>query len=134
MILLVIEAFHVETLLANLRKKLSLKETLNIRGKGWDIAAIFIAVTFLFSWLPYVFIGRATYIYHYYLSVPLLCLAITYFINKYWQKPLGKVFAIAVFATTVALFVLFYPAFSGAPASSDYVNSLEWVARWKFRP
>lgn len=134
MILLVIEAFHVETLLANLRKKLSLKETLNIRGKGWDIAAIFIAVTFLFSWLPYVFIGRATYIYHYYLSVPLLCLAITYFINKYWQKPLGKVFAIAVFATTVALFVLFYPAFSGAPASSDYVNSLEWFASWKFRP
>ena len=65
--------------------KSSLNKRISIRAKGWDLPAIYIVVVFFFSWLPYVFIGRATYIYHFYLSVPLLCLAITYFINKYWN-------------------------------------------------
>ncbi len=134
-VLLAIEAFHIEGLLGNLRSRLSgVKQKLNLRGQGWDIPAIYIVVAYLASLLPYMLISRATFTYHYYLSVPLLCLAATYFINKMWHKPLGKVAAVAIFAATVALFVLFYPVFSGAPTSSDYANSLEWFASWKFRP
>jgi len=91
-------------------------------------------VVFLFSWLPYVFIGRATYIYHFYLSVPLLCLAITYFINRYWHKPIGKIAAITIFATTAALFIMFYPVISGAPAAGDYIQQLKWFTSWYFAP
>ena len=50
-----------------------------------ELPAVYIIVVFFFSWLPYIIISRATYIYHFYLSVPLLCLATTYFINKYWN-------------------------------------------------
>lgn len=137
MILLVIRAFHIEELLSNLRSRLSksaLGESVSIRGEGWDVAAIYISVVFLFSWLPYVFIGRATYIYHYFLSVPLLCLALTYFINKYWHKPIGKVAAIILFASTVAMFVAFYPVISGAPATSEYIHNLKWFPSWFFAP
>ena len=76
MIVLALKAFHVEGLLSNLWSRLSkssVGERVSIRGKGWDTPAIYIVVVYLFSWLPYVLIGRATYIYHYYLSVPLLC-------------------------------------------------------------
>ncbi|MDD4326341.1 MAG: hypothetical protein PHC63_07955, partial [Candidatus Bathyarchaeota archaeon] len=89
---------------------------------------------YLFSWLPYVLISRATFIYHYYLCVPLLCLAITYFINKYWNNPFGKVAAGLIFAAAVVVFVIFYPVFSGAPASNDYLYSLEVFSSWDFRP
>ena len=72
-----------ESLESNL--KVICKQTHQHKRQGWDLPAIFIVVVFFFTWLPYVFIGRATYIYHFYLSVPLLCLATTYFINKYWN-------------------------------------------------
>jgi dolichyl-phosphate-mannose--protein O-mannosyl transferase len=136
MLVLTERAIHGRELVANLRSRLSNSSARkNISAKGWDLPAIFIVVVFFFSWLPYVFIGRATYIYHFYLSVPLLCLGITYFINKYWNTRQGKIAAIAIFAGAVALFVLFYPVISGAPISTAYIhNYLKWVPSWYFAP
>jgi dolichyl-phosphate-mannose--protein O-mannosyl transferase len=100
----------------------------------WDLPAIYITVVFFFSWLPYIIISRATYIYHFYLSVPLLILGITYFINKYWNTRKGKIAAIALFAATVIMFAAFYPVISGAPASIDYIHNLKWFKSWFFAP
>jgi dolichyl-phosphate-mannose--protein O-mannosyl transferase len=134
MIILALNAFHIEALLINLKNRISksaLHERINIRGNGWDISAIFIAVVFMFSWLPYVFIGRATYIYHFYISVPMICLSITYFINKYWNTRKGKIAAIIIFASAVAMFLLFYPVISGAPVSTSFINDyLRWFPSW----
>jgi dolichyl-phosphate-mannose-protein mannosyltransferase len=134
MIVLAERAIHGRVLVANLWgriSKSSLAKQVSIRGSGWDVPAIFIVVIFAFSWLPYVFIGRATYIYHYYLSVPLICLATTYFINKYWNTRMGKVAALAIFAGAVAMFLLFYPVFSGAPVSTSFINNyLRWFPSW----
>ena len=135
MIVLAFRAFHVELLFTKLWgyiSKSSVKQRISLRGNGWEVPAIFIVVVYAFSWLPYVFIGRAAYIYHYYSAVPLLCLAITYFINRYWHKPLGKVAAIAIFAAVVAMFLLFYPVFSGAPATLEYIKNLKWFPSWYF--
>ncbi len=126
-------ALHGTELVQNLKGRVtSATQRVSIRGSGWDIPAIYIVVVFFFSWLPYVLISRVTYIYHYYLSVPLLCLGITYFINKYWHKPLGKVAAVAIFAAVVVMFLLFYPVISGAPAASETLKSLEWFRSWDF--
>jgi dolichyl-phosphate-mannose--protein O-mannosyl transferase len=105
-----------------------------VNSKPWDLPAVFIIVIFLFSWLPYILISRATYIYHFYLSVPLLCLALTYFINKYWNTRTGKVAAIVIFASAVIMFVVFYPVISGMPVSSSYVHNLKWFRSWFFAP
>ena len=134
MLVLAERAIHGRALVANLRRRISkssVAQQVSIRGGGWDLPAIFIVVVFAFSWLPYVFIGRATYIYHYYLSVPLICLATTYFINKYWSTRLGKAAAIAIFAGATAMFLLFYPVISGAPVSSSFINDyLRWFPSW----
>jgi dolichyl-phosphate-mannose--protein O-mannosyl transferase len=103
-------------------------------SKQWDLPAVFIIVIFFFSWLPYILISRATYIYHFYSSVPLLCLAITYFINKYWNTRAGKVAAIVIFASAVIMFVVFYPVISGMPVSTSYINNLKWFRSWFFAP
>ena len=134
MLVLAERAIHGRALAANLWSRISKSSVatrVSVRGSGWDIPAIFIVVVYAFSWLPYVFIGRATYIYHYYLSLPLICLATAYFINKYWNTRLGKVAAIAIFAGAVALFLLFYPVFSGAPVSTSFINDyLRWFPSW----
>jgi dolichyl-phosphate-mannose--protein O-mannosyl transferase len=136
MLVLTEKAIHGRELLTNLKSRISkssINQRISIRAEGWDLSAIFIVVVFFFSWLPYVLIGRATYIYHFYLSVPLLCLGITYFINKYWNTRMGKVAAIAIFAGAVALFLLFFPVISGAPVSTSYVHSyLKWFPSWYF--
>jgi dolichyl-phosphate-mannose-protein mannosyltransferase len=97
-----------------------------------DLPIAFIVVLFFFQWLPYVTITRALFIYHFYVSVPFLCLGSAYFINKYWKYKWMKVAAIAYFGVVVAVFVLFYPVISGAPTAASTVESLRWFEGWIF--
>jgi dolichyl-phosphate-mannose-protein mannosyltransferase len=101
-----------------------------LRGK--DLAAIFITVIFFFQWIPYVLISRLTFIYHFYVNVPFLCLASAYFISRYWRYKWGKVATIAFFVSVVAMFGLFYPVISGAPAPTSFIDSLKWLKSWYF--
>jgi dolichyl-phosphate-mannose-protein mannosyltransferase len=103
-----------------------------IAVKRRDFACIFLAVLFFFQWLPYVFISRITFIYHFYVNVPILCLASAYFISRYWSTKWGKAAALAYFAVVVALFGLFFPVISGMPASTSWIDSLKWLGSWVF--
>jgi dolichyl-phosphate-mannose--protein O-mannosyl transferase len=103
--------------------------TNKIKGR-FDLAAVFITVFFFFQWLPYILISRLTFIYHYYLDVPFLCLASGYVISKVWPKKWGKVFTLAYFASAVILFALFYPIISGDPTSFSWINHLKLIKGW----
>jgi len=107
-------------------------QTAESASRGKDLAAIFIATFFFFQWLPYVFISRVTFIYHFYVSVPFLCLASAYFISKYWSTKWGKVAAVAYFASVVVMFGLFYSVISGTPAPTSWIDSLKWLNGWGF--
>jgi len=108
-----------------------LKLTSNRLGQV-GLPAIFITVFFFFQWAPYVLISRVTFIYHFYVNVPFLCLAAAYFISKYWSSKWAKAAAIAYFAGAVALFGLFYAVISGMPASSSWIDGLKWFGSWVF--
>ncbi len=97
-----------------------------------NMAALFIAIVFFFQWLPYVLISRITFIYHYYVSVPFLCLASAYLINKVWKQKWGKMITVIFLALVVFLFALFYPVISGTPTSSTSISSLKWFDSWVF--
>ena len=97
-----------------------------------NLPAIFIIVLFFFQWLIYIIISRITFIYHFYVNVPFLCLGAAFIINKYWNNKWAKILAIAYFALVVALFVLFYPVISGVPTSTSFINSLHWFKSWVF--
>jgi dolichyl-phosphate-mannose--protein O-mannosyl transferase len=101
-----------------------------IRRKNLPCA--FITVLFFFQWVPYVFISRDTFIYHFYSNVPFLCLASAYFLNKYWSRRWGKIAALAYFFGVIGLFWLFYPAISGMPAPTTRIDSLKWLGSWEF--
>ena len=106
----------------------------NLEGKHSlkGIAPIFIVSVFFFSWLPYTFISRVTFIYHFYVSMPFLCLGSAYFISKYWSTRKGKVAAVALFASVIVLFGVFYPVISGAPTPVSYLDHLKWFGSWYF--
>ncbi len=101
-----------------------------IRAK--DLAAIFISTMFFFSWIPYVFISRLTFIYHFYIAVPFLCLASAYVINKYWNTKLGKIATILYFVVVIVLFGVFYDVISGTPAPASWIDKLKLFPSWYF--
>jgi dolichyl-phosphate-mannose-protein mannosyltransferase len=94
--------------------------------------SVFVLVFFFFQWVPFAFIQRDTFIYHFYLSAPFLILASTYFINKFWIHKWGKILTIGYFVLVLAVFVMFYAVISGAPTSN--VNDLKWLSNWQFTP
>jgi dolichyl-phosphate-mannose-protein mannosyltransferase len=97
-----------------------------------DLACMFIATFFFFQWIPYALISRVTFLYHFYVNVPFLCLASAYFLSKYWSTKWGKVAAVAYFASVVVVFGIFYSVISGAPASTSWIDSLKWLNGWSF--
>jgi dolichyl-phosphate-mannose--protein O-mannosyl transferase len=91
-----------------------------------------LVVVFFFQWVPYILISRVVFIYHFYTSVPIMCLATAFFISKYWSNRWVKILTVAYFAIVVALFVLFYPVISGVPTANSTIDSLKWVKSWVF--
>jgi dolichyl-phosphate-mannose--protein O-mannosyl transferase len=108
-----------------------LKQRFNFKLKD-NLPAIFILVIFFFQWLVYIFISRITFIYHFYVCVPFLCLGSALVINKIWNNKWGKILTIAYFALNIGLFALFYPVISGVPTTSTFINSLYWFKSWVF--
>jgi dolichyl-phosphate-mannose--protein O-mannosyl transferase len=97
-----------------------------------ELPAAFLVVIFFAQWLPYAVVSRGLFLYHYYVSVPIICLGSAYFINKYWKYKWMKIAAIVYFIAIVALFVLFYPVISGMPVSTITSESLRWFDQWVF--
>lgn len=92
----------------------------------------FIITFFFIQWIPYMLISRITFLYHFYINLPMLILASGYFINKYWSTKYGKIISIIYFSIVALLFGLFYAVISGTPASVSWINSLKWLPGWTF--
>jgi len=100
--------------------------------KGRDKNCLFILCIFLFQWLPYAFISRCLFIYHFYVNVPMLILATTYLLNESWESKGGRAFVAAYLSLTAILFILFYPVISGYPIPYSYKEFLRWFNSWVF--
>jgi dolichyl-phosphate-mannose--protein O-mannosyl transferase len=97
-----------------------------------DYACGFVVAMFFFQWLPYVFISRCLFLYHFYFNVPFLILATVYFLNNSWGTKRGRMIWLAYLILVAALFVLFYPVISGNPTPYWWRDSLKWFKGWDF--
>lgn len=97
-----------------------------------DRLSIFISVIFFSQWLPFILIGRITFLYHYYLNVPILCLASAYILDSIWSKKKGKPAVILYLGIVTVLFLVFYPVISGQPVSDSWREALRWMKSWIF--
>ncbi len=97
-----------------------------------DKTAIFLTVGYLAELIPWVFVTRITFIYHYFTAVPFVALMIAYSgKNLIPDTKKGKTVFWIFAGLTVVLFLMFYPVLSGYPVSVDYVkNFLKWSSEW----
>lgn len=101
--------------------------------KDRDKTARFLCIAYLAQYLPWFFVTRITFIYHYFPSVPFVVLMIGYCMKLFWgenQKVYRKYYVIYAICT-VFLFFAFYPVLSGMPVSVSYVTRfLRWFDSW----
>ena len=97
-----------------------------------DRSAIMLVIAYASNYLPWLFVERTTFNYHYFPSVPFLILMIGYSILKlYKEREWVKKTAIIYTIIAVIIFVIFYPVLSGMPIIPDYVyNFLRWLPEW----
>lgn len=93
---------------------------------------LFILIFILCCFLPYVFIGRVMFMYHYFPTLPFIMLAIVAFIKWITERLKNNSFYIFYIALVILLFFIFYPVASGLITTSDYIDSLKWFSSWIF--
>ena len=92
----------------------------------------FIVVLMLCSYIPYIFIGRAMFMYHYFPTLPFVMLAIVSFMKYISEKYKTDMYLKFYIALIIVAFLVFYPVSSGMVTSSEYVDSLKWLSSWIF--
>lgn len=112
---------------------LSLFWCINKFYKKHDKTILFLLIAFFAQFVPWIFIPRTTFIYHYFPCVAFLTLLFTYtFKNSKLGEKRRNIIGIMV--AVFVLFVMFYPILSGMPINIKYVNDflkLPFMKRWQ---
>lgn len=112
---------------------LAVSALLLLWAPGHDGRAAFLLVGFLSQLVPWFFIGRTTFEYHYFPSILFLVLALGYLMNaileydKYWKLPIYGLTGLST-----ALYVLFYPVLIGLTIPTWYEPLVKWIESWPF--
>ena len=99
-----------------------------------DETAAFILLGYLAQLVPWMFVSRLTFEYHYFPCTVFLVLAIGYVFSIFCQNGRHGRRCVWGFALgSLALFALFYPALSGAPVDNALATRLlGWLPSWPF--
>ena len=99
------------------------------RKSDRKMALVFAA--FLFQYGPWIFITRATFIYHYFSAVPFMIIAIVYVMRELINLKLLTFRAAGVYLAAAALlFAVYYPILSGLPVTKGYSETLKFFSSW----
>jgi len=84
------------------------------------------------QFLPWVLVTRATFIYHYFASVPFIILCLGYVMDaRLDENPVrGRKHIVIYTALAIVTFALFYPVVSGITVPLAYARFLRWLPSW----
>lgn len=107
---------------------------LRLWAKKKDKTAAFLLVGYLAQYLPWFFVTRVTFLYHYFPSVIFVVLMSVYSLLQ-WRRRLKKhsflLLCTLYGGTAMLLFLLFYPVLSGQPVDAGFVAKwLRWFDSW----
>ncbi len=102
--------------------------------KDKDKTARFIFLGYMAQLLPWVFVSRITFAYHYFPASAFLLLALGYILNDIRRRnPAWKRSMVSLCTVSAVLFIAFYPVLSGADVSREFADKfLGWFESWPF--
>lgn len=97
-------------------------------------SGIYPVIGWFLHYLPFVIMGRVTYVHHYYPALYFAILAFGFCVD--WMtstvnaKVRWSVYSI-LYAATIGLFILFSPIVFGMKGSNHQYSYLRWFSKWK---
>lgn len=107
--------------------------TLRLR-KERSFSHAFVIVGLAAQFVPWMFVTRLTFIYHFYASVPFLILSAVWAARAMARgRGVARRWIYGYAAAAGVLFAMFYPILSGVPIDRSYVmHALRWFPGWIF--
>ncbi len=94
--------------------------------------SLFLLITILSLYLPFAFVGRILFLYHYLPILPFMMLAIVNFfyqVNKNGKKDIW----IGLYMLMVMIsFFIYYPVISGKNTTNNYIDSTKVLSSWEY--
>lgn len=90
--------------------------------KRRSLNLIIILLGFFSFWLPWALSPRIMFLYHFSPSVPFLCLALGYQLNKLLINRGGKKLALILLFAIAFSFILLFPFLTGIPIPRNFIN------------
>ena len=103
-----------------------------LRQRKKDARPLFLSVSYLSQFVPWMIITRVCFIYHYFASLPFALFGLLFGFEKMLDRFPWARRAICIFTVLCGiLFLAFYPVLSGAEVPRNYVLScLTWFESW----
>ncbi len=95
--------------------------------------AVFLLAGYLSALVPWIFITRTTYMYHYFASSIFMILMIVNMFKEIFGTVRNKYVYIYV-ALVILCFIVFYPVLTGMAVPNDYIRFLRWLPTWALGP
>lgn len=96
-----------------------------------DRKAGFLFLSYAAQYIPWMSIGRITFIYHYFPAVLFVMLMTGYTLDYVKSRfRFGKAAAILYLTAAAVVFALFFPVVSGFPVSKEWGIHLRWLRDW----
>ena len=94
---------------------------------------ILILIIFILSLLlPYMFIKRVMFLYHYFPVLPFVMLITVNMFYDLDKKNKLKLLLPEYLILSLLFFIIFYPVVSGLEVSSNYIDKLNLFSEWHF--
>lgn len=91
---------------------------------------LFLLLMYFVTYLPWAFIGRVKFIYHYFLPLIALHLIFALALESLYKKPSGKQLVAGVLIAGTTVFMLYLPLFIGQPIPTWYYQKLMFIKGW----
>lgn len=96
-----------------------------------DQKAGFLFLSYAAQYVPWMSIGRITFIYHYFPAILFVMLMMGYTMDyAVGRFRYGKKAVILYLITAILVFALFFPVISGLPVSKQWGLHLRWLKDW----
>lgn len=97
-----------------------------------DKQSFIIVVSMLSLWLPYAFIGRVMFLYHYFPVLSFMMLGIVNLFKSIEEKYKLKYLIPLYMIFVIAFFIIYYPVISGIETPVSYIEKLRIFDSWTF--
>ncbi|MBV8727872.1 MAG: hypothetical protein JO233_08800, partial [Candidatus Eremiobacteraeota bacterium] len=104
------------------------------RNKGY----LLLVVAYLLQWLPWMRSPRISFIYHFFVDIPIICLCNAIVLQRLWHwgtahsesRMLTRLAVGGYVAAVAVVFAFFYPILAGVPIPWDHWNARMWLPHW----